>query len=251
LNRQGFTLIELLVVIAIIAILAAILFPVFAQARERARMTACVSNAKQLGMAVMMYVNDYDENLPPSTNYTVPITLPQRIWPMTVQPYVKNKDIFKCPSATNTEFPEDWSVRGVGSIGYTTVTAYDPQQIEGFATTVVLAQLEEPARTPLFGDTASGPTDRKYRGFTFDPYNGTPNPRDPRLRTPLVSDRDLVLELAHLTPAQLKPIFARHFKTGTNRGIATLIFGDGHAKGYSAASIQAQDGGANLLWRFR
>jgi prepilin-type N-terminal cleavage/methylation domain-containing protein len=250
-TKRGFTLIELLVVIAIIAILAAILFPVFAQARERARMTACVSNAKQLGISVMMYVQDYDENLPPSANYTVPTTNPERIWPVIVQPYVKNKGIFTCPSASNTGFPENWDLRGVSSIGYTTVTAYDPQQIEGFATTVVLAQMEESARTPLFGDTASGPTSQKYRGFIFDPYNGIPNPRDPRLGTPLVSDRDLVLELTNLTPAQLKPLYARHFKTGTDRGITTLIFGDGHAKGYSAASILAQDGGANLFWRFR
>ena len=62
--RRGFTLIELLVVIAIIAILAAILFPVFAQAREKARMTACLSNMKQIGTSLMMYVQDYDETFP-------------------------------------------------------------------------------------------------------------------------------------------------------------------------------------------
>ena len=62
--RRGFTLIELLVVIAIIAILAAILFPVFAQAREKARQTACVSNMKQIGIGVTMYAQDYDEKMP-------------------------------------------------------------------------------------------------------------------------------------------------------------------------------------------
>ena len=63
-NRRGFTLIELLVVIAIIAILAAILFPVFAQAREKARQTSCLSNLKQIGLAFKMYVQDYDERWP-------------------------------------------------------------------------------------------------------------------------------------------------------------------------------------------
>src|ERR1043166_4890534 len=65
--RKGFTLIELLVVIAIIAILAAILFPVFAQAREQARSTACLSNTKQIGLAVHMYAQDYDEAFPMGT----------------------------------------------------------------------------------------------------------------------------------------------------------------------------------------
>ena len=71
--RRAFTLIELLVVIAIIAILAAILFPVFAKAREKARQITCVSNQKQIGIAILQYVQDYDETLPPS-NYNDPLT---------------------------------------------------------------------------------------------------------------------------------------------------------------------------------
>ncbi len=249
--RKGFTLIELLVVIAIIAILAAILFPVFAQARERARMVACASNARQLAIAVMNYVQDYEEAFPPSTNYAVPTIVPERIWTRLIQPYVKDTNIFTCPSASRTGFPTDWSTRGIGSIGYTAATAYDPLQIEGFAAPATLPQMEEPARTPLFGDTASGPTSEKYRGYVFDPYVGQPNPIDPRLGTPLVADRDLVRELNHLPPSQLKPLYARHHATGDNRGLAMLIFGDGHVKPYSAASILAQERGANLLWRFR
>jgi prepilin-type N-terminal cleavage/methylation domain-containing protein len=75
-NLRGFTLIELLVVIAIIAVLAAILFPVFAQARERARQTQCLSNARQLALAVQAYLQDHEEAFLPSTNYAVPTRHP-------------------------------------------------------------------------------------------------------------------------------------------------------------------------------
>jgi prepilin-type N-terminal cleavage/methylation domain-containing protein len=132
-QRGGFTLIELLVVIAIIAILAAILFPVFARARENARRTACVSNVKQIGLGWMMYVQDYDETFPPNNTingaaaewqpstalpYPCKPCRPHRkpttalddpvLFPKTDQtaydprkfamPYIKNLDLFKCPS---------------------------------------------------------------------------------------------------------------------------------------------------------
>jgi prepilin-type N-terminal cleavage/methylation domain-containing protein/prepilin-type processing-associated H-X9-DG protein len=100
-QRAGFTLIELLVVIAIIAILAAILFPVFAQAREKARQTTCLSNQKQLGTAMSMYLQDYDERYPnwrtvvpkSADNPNAKIT-----WVENMQPYCKNKNIWICPS---------------------------------------------------------------------------------------------------------------------------------------------------------
>ncbi len=94
-RRTGFTLIELLVVIAIIAILAAILFPVFAQAREKARQISCVSNARQMGLAVAMYIQDY-EALPIFSSYG--IVIPKTRWPDKIYPYVRNEDIFACPS---------------------------------------------------------------------------------------------------------------------------------------------------------
>jgi prepilin-type N-terminal cleavage/methylation domain-containing protein len=91
--RKGFTLIELLVVIAIIAILAAILFPVFAQAREKARAIVCLSNTKQIGLAQLMYVQDYDEQFP--TSWCKGFPGDANFW---VQPYMKNLDILICPS---------------------------------------------------------------------------------------------------------------------------------------------------------
>src|SRR5687768_8296107 len=111
--NPGFTLIELLVVIAIIAVLAAILFPVFAQAREKARQTACLSNMKQIGTGMMMYIQDFDETYP-MNQYFMPTatgtsTDPRyRLWNLVVAPYIKNADttsyglsgggVFTCPS---------------------------------------------------------------------------------------------------------------------------------------------------------
>jgi prepilin-type N-terminal cleavage/methylation domain-containing protein/prepilin-type processing-associated H-X9-DG protein len=106
-RRQGFTLIELLVVIAIIAILAAILFPVFAQAREKARQTSCLSNQKQIGLALQMYTQDYDETLMPFWYANAPTYTGQQ-WDsrytlyMLSQPYIKNWDIFRCPSGSQS-----------------------------------------------------------------------------------------------------------------------------------------------------
>lgn len=93
-HRSGFTLIELLVVIAIIAILASILFPVFARAREKARQSACLSNVKQIVLALDMYAQDYDEMYPPG--YTPFQDEPN--WRDFVAPYMKNKQILVCPS---------------------------------------------------------------------------------------------------------------------------------------------------------
>jgi len=101
----GFTLIELLVVIAIIAILAAILFPVFAQARASARKAACQSNLKQIGLAVTMYADDYDGALIPQGIPVGKVFLP---WMTIAQPYVKSKQVFICPEAPElSKFTQD------------------------------------------------------------------------------------------------------------------------------------------------
>jgi prepilin-type N-terminal cleavage/methylation domain-containing protein len=110
-TRRGFTLIELLVVIAIIAILAAILFPVFAQAREKARQASCLSNTKQLGTACIMYTQDYDENEPPAiqsalaplANVCGGTTYDYYVFSVydAMYPYMKSSQILQCPDAPN------------------------------------------------------------------------------------------------------------------------------------------------------
>jgi prepilin-type N-terminal cleavage/methylation domain-containing protein/prepilin-type processing-associated H-X9-DG protein len=123
-RRRGFTLIELLVVIAIIAILAAVLFPVFAQAREKARATTCLSNEKQMASGLMMYSQDYDDMIMPWLSRTGP-PVDTRIWPSRIQPYLKNgggapaNGVLACPSWSEARLKDasnDTACNGPGAI---------------------------------------------------------------------------------------------------------------------------------------
>jgi prepilin-type N-terminal cleavage/methylation domain-containing protein len=116
-NRKGFTLVELLVVIAILGILIAIIFPVFARAREKTRQSVCLNNQKQLGMGMQMYADDYDGCLPPagvgdggpgpSGNWAGVDTISGMCDPTkgAIYPYVKTKDVYLCPSVRNADLP--------------------------------------------------------------------------------------------------------------------------------------------------
>ena len=119
-RRKGFTLIELLVVIAIIAILAAILFPVFARARENARRASCQSNLKQIGLGILQYKQDYDERYPAAT---VNIG-----WAYTTQPYMKSTQILQCPSESTPGNSDPNAEPSSGTYGNTSYTdyAYNP-----------------------------------------------------------------------------------------------------------------------------
>ncbi len=119
-RKKGFTLIELLVVIAIIAILAAILFPVFAKAREKARQSSCQSNMKQLALGVLQYVQDYDEKYP-QRSYNFNGAMDEAYsWRVLIQPYLKSKAIFQCPSnPTNGWMSGDGQIpRSYGANGH-------------------------------------------------------------------------------------------------------------------------------------
>src|SRR5665213_1559682 len=106
-SRKGFTLIELLVVIAIIAILAAILFPVFAKVREKARQTSCLSNEKELGLGFLQYTQDNDENFTPADNSTV--GMKGHGWGCRIFPYIKSTGVYACPD--DAYFPNAGTVK--------------------------------------------------------------------------------------------------------------------------------------------
>jgi len=147
-TRRAFTLIELLVVIAIIAILAAILFPVFAQARAKARQTACLSNARQIGLGVTMYTQDYDETFPQGSNGTV---YPAG-WAGQVYPYIKNAGAFSCPDDptptkagkfSNTLIPVSFAMNvNLGNGGSTSGTPWTQAQFNNIAKTVFVCEVQ-------------------------------------------------------------------------------------------------------------
>jgi len=122
-KQRGFTLIELLVVIAIIAILAAILFPVFAKAREKARQSSCSSNLKQTALAILQYAQDYDERIVWSRGYRSPSEIRRMAgeWYFSCEPYIKNRQVADCPSAAN----RGYNSGGVWSYNDTAVPAAD------------------------------------------------------------------------------------------------------------------------------
>ena len=135
-KRRGFTLIELLVVIAIIAILAAILFPVFAKAREKARQASCASNLKQIAVAMISYSQDYDELFPRNCVYNG--TIYDTWWQVGVQPYVKNTQIVICPSSKLTIGYSQY----IG-LGYTSAATTGTSQ----------ANIKKPSQTIMCGDS--------------------------------------------------------------------------------------------------
>lgn len=201
--RRGFTLIELLVVIAIIAILAAILFPVFARAREKARQSNCVSNVKQIVLGSLMYAQDYDEMFVPSectTSYP---------WTALISPYIKNSQILRCPSyrgTTNTYIGYGINnVHGDGAAAYGPSAAGMPlSYCEDASAAIAFAEIE--------GDASAGPWTvvGAEVGHGFDPA-------------------------ASSSTATVRA--CKRHNDGANYG-----FMDGHAKWYKPGSIKCATG---------
>jgi len=168
-RRKGFTLIELLVVIAIIAILAAILFPVFAQARDKARQTTCLSNCKQVALGFMMYFQDFDEQGP--IGYDTKFAWPnsywwywwQVSWTNLIEPYVKNRQVFLCPSGAKVTSLNPYNIPSNYCANYWVIGAQ-----WGFS----MAAFDRPAEIINITERADNPTWENY--YATWPTPGTP-----------------------------------------------------------------------------
>ena len=142
--KKGFTLIELLVVIAIIAILAAILFPVFAKAREKARQSSCLSNMKQIGLGGLQYAQDFDEIMISGSGYQGT----SQNWQLKIDPYIKNKQILMCPSLNFTN-PQSYGATGALFGMMTVYFSYSAPWRGG----TKMSLLAFPAQTALFNES--------------------------------------------------------------------------------------------------
>jgi len=257
-KKLGFTLIELLVVIAIIAILAAILFPVFAQAREKARAISCLSNTKQIGLGIMQYVQDNDEYYCPA-NYGVNGWALEIRWYDMVQPYIKNGDansnghyygtagIWHCPSfpsAQNAnygahEYIFPGAINGNGGLA-TPVTPISALNTP--ADTVLVAekgQADGNSSWPFFNADERAWTDTVLpspgvtRGKDYSVDN-TGNPATGGYGSPNQSNCDRAYSSA--SPSWNYGDCGSRVKY-RHQGLCNMVFGDGHAKAMKGGSV--------------
>jgi len=160
---RGFTLIELLVVIAIVSVLVSILFPVFARARENARRASCMSNEKQIGLAAMMYTQDYDEQ-------TLPVYTGEPLyWPYLLTPYTKNTQVFNCPSDASGNKYNGAKTGTATGYGYSAILCAG---LPAGVRSPTLAAIAQPSATVMFVDTSDWravPTNPIYISGGSDP----------------------------------------------------------------------------------
>jgi prepilin-type N-terminal cleavage/methylation domain-containing protein/prepilin-type processing-associated H-X9-DG protein len=242
--KRGFTLIELLVVIAIISILAAMLFPVFAQARQKARQTACLSNVRQITQSMMMYRQDYDEGFPQlfytgEAGKTQPDNFGLYRWSWLVQPYAKSFDLFFCPSdgnaahlrqKTNPNFGYNFGL--LPSYGYNAhylspgEDPYLPDHAEFLP--VSEAYLTAPSETVMLAEST----------WFSPPRRGLP-PNQPQIGYYRVYPPSQWAGAPPLDGLSYGHVWPRH-----NNQWATTAFADGHVKPMTVNALNDE-----VLWR--
>lgn len=244
-KRKGFTLIELLVVIAIIAILAAILFPVFSRARESARKTACLSNVRQIGTGLMMYLQDWDECYPVASfveavsNWRGDVSY----WLSGVYPYVKNVGVFSCPSQNSghcicfpaiTRLPEFKDPNGcpTGKVnyGYSEPISYQVPPLN-------ISRLKDPVSTIVIADSPC-----EYLGDYH--FVWTQDPRRSFLRRIAFKD-NWGCGCPPSDPEAVPPDPDNHTY---HMGGSNIIFADGHAKWVNWNQIRTITGGGTYRY---
>ena len=253
-KRNGFTLIELLVVIAIIAILAAILFPVFAQAREKARQTQCASNARQVGLATNMYLQDYDETFPIGYLNAFSTLGREIIWHFLISPYMGEGKFETYADGANNQRPAP-QVRSCPSATYRNALAYSMSERIGGNGTVLgannvrwqcsnnlnpctpapLAMLTHPAETIVYGD---GTQNQEWAGNCGALYWWTPGLINGWGGQPARTDAewDRIDRDFNGLGANLNAAFQVRYRHGGK--VAVLVWADGHVKAMRRGAIR-------------
>jgi prepilin-type N-terminal cleavage/methylation domain-containing protein/prepilin-type processing-associated H-X9-DG protein len=234
-NTKAFTLIELLVVIAIIAILAAILFPVFAKVREKARSASCQSNEKQIGLGLAQYIQDFDETYP---TFTQADRNGNKVgWQIRIQPYLKNVAVFKCPSSDNTYTVDggDGATPNPAGGNYPRILADYSGNVNGYNSSSPSAQSHQ----------SWAPWDTSPNGLT--PFAGAASPGVSLATIDSPSSTISVFEATGLAAGFTTFDYGAPNNTGLFAGHTTFsnyLFADGHVKTLKPlATIGSDEGG--------
>jgi len=244
-KTQGFTLIELLVVIAIIAILAAILFPVFAKAREKARQISCASNSRQIGLGILQYVQDNDETFPVGNNDGAPLS--QGVgWGGPIQPYIKSTALLKCPD-------DSASTATYGGETFTAESYGFNSNLSGGGSNGTIASMNAPTSTVLLFEISGNIADMSAANEGVAAAGPNPNQNiesaagngiDSSLRNEYDGSTATLLPLAYAT-GLMSNCFgtagAGQFLAGTGRHTdgSNFLLGDGHVKWLRGEKVSA------------